>query len=282
MSKEKNKNTFRVAALLLVACLISSVMLSGTFAKYTSEYAGKDTALVARWNLTSNTVAEATAADISLPIWDHGYASNIYATDGTNYLIAPGIEGSFVVDFTYDADVDAELIFNFTKSGNYDSDDAGADANEAVPVPIQYSIDGFNTIYYDLDDLEDAIIGTATTDSTSTITGAGGTYIITDTATAFDEDPTGPISINQTVSWRWPYNVSQHNGVTATDEGVAADRTDAGFTGTGAFITFEEAPTAFKAWTDDDDTAIGNISKTLDRGSYVLNLAISATQKVPE
>jgi hypothetical protein len=50
MSKEKNKNTFRVAALLLVACLISSVMLSGTFAKYTSEYAGQDTALVARWS----------------------------------------------------------------------------------------------------------------------------------------------------------------------------------------------------------------------------------------
>jgi hypothetical protein len=50
MSKEKNKNTFRIGALLLVACLISSVMLSGTFAKYTSEYAGQDTALVARWS----------------------------------------------------------------------------------------------------------------------------------------------------------------------------------------------------------------------------------------
>jgi hypothetical protein len=54
MSKEKNKNTFRVAALLLVACLISSVMLSGTFAKYTSEYAGQDTALVARWSFTKS------------------------------------------------------------------------------------------------------------------------------------------------------------------------------------------------------------------------------------
>ena len=66
MSKEKNKNTFRVAALLLVACLISSVMLSGTFAKYTSEYAGKDTALVARWNF----VAERTRWKTNLTLDD--------------------------------------------------------------------------------------------------------------------------------------------------------------------------------------------------------------------
>ena len=37
----KNKNRiFRVSALLLVLCFISTVMISGTFAKYTSTYAG--------------------------------------------------------------------------------------------------------------------------------------------------------------------------------------------------------------------------------------------------
>ncbi|NLO20746.1 MAG: hypothetical protein GX119_01930, partial [Syntrophomonadaceae bacterium] len=141
MSKEKNKNTFRIGALLLVACLISSVMLSGTFAKYTSEYAGQDTALVARWSFTSTNLYEATAADIYLPIWDHTYTENIYEQEGNDYLIAPGIQGEFTVDFTYDADVSADLIFNFTKSGNYDSEDEDDVADEAAPVPIQYSLD---------------------------------------------------------------------------------------------------------------------------------------------
>jgi hypothetical protein len=264
MSKEKNKNTFRIGALLLVACLISSVMLSGTFAKYTSEYAGQDTALVARWSFTSN-LAEATAGDISLPIWDHTYATNIYATDGTNYLIAPGIEGSFVVDFTYDADVDAELIFNFTKSGNY-----GVDEDEAAPVPIQYSLDPeFGTVFYSLDELENAIIATAATDSTSDITWesatdfpGGGTYLVTHTATAADGDPAGPISINTPIYWKWPYNVSDHN--TAVWE-------NSGFTGSGVN----------SAWTDADDTAIGISSATANRDSYVLNLQIKATQLPP-
>jgi hypothetical protein len=96
MSKEKNKNTFRVAALLLVACLISSVMLSGTFAKYTSEYAGQDTALVARWSFTaqgsSNNIGDLgdMGSATELALFDHYYDTHINGTwtDGT-YIIAP-------------------------------------------------------------------------------------------------------------------------------------------------------------------------------------------------
>ena len=85
MSKEKNKNTFRVAALLLVACLISSVMLSGTFAKYTSEYAGQDTALVARWSFTGKFDDTAMSGiNIPLHIWDHAYSTNIHQRIATS------------------------------------------------------------------------------------------------------------------------------------------------------------------------------------------------------
>lgn len=240
MSKEKNKNTFRVAALLLVACLISSVMLSGTFAKYTSEYAGQDTALVARWSFDGHfDDTLLSEASFDLPIWDHDYVANIYQTHtegaNTNYLIAPGVEGEFTVDFTYDADVDADLIFNFTKSGD-----------AANTVPIQYSLDGFDTIFYDLNDLEDEIIDTAINTTTSgpatNISGAGGTYIITDTVT-------GPVKIEATVSWRWPYDVNLHTG-------------------------------DYSTWKDADDTQIGKDSLP-DRDDYVLQLDIKATQRTP-
>ncbi len=251
----KNKNRiFRVSALLLVLCFISTVMISGTFAKYTSTYAGQDTALVARWSLTSTSFTGETVAGIyDLPIWDHDYTTNIYEKDGDNYLIAPGIKGSFGVQFSYDADVDADLTFKFTKSG---------DASDTVP--IQYSIDNFTTIYYDLDELADAIIGKAESDSTSTITGSDGTYVVTNTATAKGENPAGPILVDETVSWKWPYNVSEHD----TAKLASADFVGSGYGG---------------AWTDANDTAIGNASQPagLTRDSYVLKLEIAATQKTP-
>ena len=47
----KTSNTAKITILLLMLCLISTAMLSGTFAKYTSEYAGADTALIAKLGL---------------------------------------------------------------------------------------------------------------------------------------------------------------------------------------------------------------------------------------
>ena len=259
---KKNRNTFRVCALLLVVCLISTVMLSGTFAKYTSEYAGQDTALVARWSFTGNfDEDELGGTEIDLPIWDHDYTTNIYEKEGDDYLIAPGIKGSFTVEFTYDADVDADLVFNFTKSGD-----------AANKVPLQYSLDNFTTIYYDLDELEDAIIDMATN---TTISGSNGNYVITDTV------ENGAVTISKTVFWRWPYDVNAHNSVTAADTGVAVDRTAAGFTGTGDFIQFGGSDTVYTEWTDTDDVIAGKSSHTANRDSYILNLQIKATQKTP-
>ena len=49
---KKTSKTARITILLLVLCLISTAMLSGTFAKYTSVYAGADTALIAKWDIS--------------------------------------------------------------------------------------------------------------------------------------------------------------------------------------------------------------------------------------
>lgn len=247
MSKEKNKNTFRIGALLLVACLISSVMLSGTFAKYTSEYSGQDTALVARWSFTGNFDGqELDGTSIKLPIWDHNYSTNIYqrvsdGEGGWDYLIAPGIQGQFTVDFTYDADVNADLIFKFTKSG------VGSDL-----VPLQYSlVSDFSTVYYKLHDLENAIIDTA---HNGTISGSDGIYTISDTAES------DAVTINKTVYWRWPYEVGLHDNAKL----IAASFLDEGET-----------------WTDADDVIAGNSSQAANRDDYVLSLQIKATQKTP-
>ncbi len=227
------KKTFRISALLLVVCMISTVMLSGTFARYASEYSGQDTALVARWSFTGNfDNAALTGTNIDLPIWDHDYTTNIFEkTAGGDYLIAPGIKGSFAVEFSYDADVNADLTFKFTKSGF-----------ASTKVPIQYSLDDFaepTNTFYSLHDLEDAIVKPGTTPG---VTGSDGVYVITDTAasiggTATDE-AVGTGNGTTTI-----FNLDQTpttGTLTVKVDGNLVDAAD--YTVLGSTITFDTAP----------------------------------------
>ena len=112
----KNKNRiFRVSALLLVLCFISTVMISGTFAKYTSEYSGQDTALIAKWDLDvtdgSHDFAISPDDPAELDLFSHAYNENIIDTAGENKIIAPGVSGDFILSVTNNSDVAAEVNF---------------------------------------------------------------------------------------------------------------------------------------------------------------------------
>jgi hypothetical protein len=209
MSKEKNKNTFRVAALLLVACLISSVMLSGTFAKYTSEYAGQDTALVARWSFEAlgGTLATEDPTEIKLALFDHVYNTHINRTaaDEETYIIAPGVSGDFTIQMAYLADVDADVKITFQESGDLSGQN----------FPIEYSADGGSTwVAYDelAEEFIDQIITTGITEAV-----ADDTFTIA----SVDDEETDAINISQTILWRWPYYVDDASD--DVDTGLGAD-----------------------------------------------------------
>lgn len=254
MSKEKNKNTFRIGALLLVACLISSVMLSGTFAKYTSEYAGQDTALVARWSFGAEAGQSGTLKVLDgdetkiLDLFTHAYDTNINPTgsDGTNtrYIIAPGVEGEFVLDMDYIADVDADVTIAI----------AGLDGNALVP--MEYSVDG-GTTWVILSGLADAvadkiIANTAYGAAIDDTQPAEGQFRID----AVAHDSTTPVAISETVQWKWRY--------TKGEEG-----------------------SAYAAQTDVKDTTLGEASQTAAaaddtlRTKYGIKVTLTATQVLP-
>jgi hypothetical protein len=224
MSKEKNKNTFRIGALLLVACLISSVMLSGTFAKYTSEYAGQDTALVARWSFTSASLNNTQNFD--LDIFGHEYDQHINQLD-TDYIIAPGISGDFVLDMNYIADVDADVEITF----------APLDTNTASP-PIEYSADG-GTTWVALGGLAEEYIEQILDPGVITDPDGGdGTFRIAKVANSSTDD----VNISQAILWRWPYEASTavHAGssnVADTALGVASNNADLTRTSYGIKVT---------------------------------------------
>ena len=139
-----NKKTFRIAGLLLILCLISAAILSGTFAKYTSTFAGEDTALVAKWDLEMKaggkefSVSPDSVADLDL--FEHAYNKNIVAGTGYDKIIAPGVDGKFVLSMTNNSDVAADIVFDITKT------------DDSANVPMEYSVDD-GASWVGLDDL---------------------------------------------------------------------------------------------------------------------------------
>ena len=174
-----NKNRlFRVTSLLLVLCFVSTVMISGTFAKYTSTFAGQDTALIAKWdlNVTDGTTAFATpTAPETLDLFSHVYTGNMIGNAGTQNIIAPGVSDSFVLSVKNNSDVAAKVEFDFDISDG-----------SAVNVPIEYSLtNDFVTKYETV-----GALATALNDLSEFMTLAPG---MTNPAT-------------KTVYWRWSFN----------------------------------------------------------------------------
>lgn len=185
----KNGKTFRIGALLLVVALISTVMLSGTFAKYTSEYAGQDTALVAKWNLTmtdnANIPFAISPATAQLDLFKHAYDGKIVASAGADKIIAPGVKGSFVLNMTNNSDVAADITFDITEDT----------ANAAVP--MEYSFD-------------------SSFPTTSTYLGAANLKTALNSENIQLAETNGTKS--QTVYWRWAFDGTALTGATdATD-----------------------------------------------------------------
>ena len=56
---KKNK-MMRIASVLLVAVLLSTCAISGTFAKYVTQVSGNDSARVARWGIKSDLTETST------------------------------------------------------------------------------------------------------------------------------------------------------------------------------------------------------------------------------
>lgn len=166
----KKNRMMRLASVLLVCVLLTTSVISGTFAKYISTASGSDTARVAKWDIevedTKLGVDNATIVfDLFSTINDTGNTAD--ETDVADDLIAPGTAGSFEIDISNKSEVNAKYTIKLTEW----NDNA---------IPLQYSVDGTNW--------EDSVA-----DLTMTA--------LTDVAI-----PMSTGSANQTVYWRWVFD----------------------------------------------------------------------------
>lgn len=129
---KKNK-MMRVASALLVAVLLTTCAISGTFAKYVSQANGFDTARVAKWEITlegEKLVAAGSADTVAFELFD--YTDSNVDVDGAAdnaQVIAPGTSGSFQFDLVNNSEVNAQYTISFTEQNDYN-------------IPLQYSVDG--------------------------------------------------------------------------------------------------------------------------------------------
>ena len=142
---KKNK-MMRIASVLLVAVLLSTCVISGTFAKYTTSITGNDTAKVAKFAVSAFGTSSVNTQTQTIDIFN---VSSIYDSEGiqdaefetatgvddTNVangtdvaIIAPGTWGKFTYTLTNTSDVLVSYTIDYTVT------EAG--------VPLKWSVDG--------------------------------------------------------------------------------------------------------------------------------------------
>lgn len=153
------KKKITVLTGLLMAVAITAYSVSGTYAKYTSEFTGTSKATVAKWAFDVNGQTDATK-EVTFDLF-----KNIKDSDGTSEeldvaptKIAPGTAGKFSIALANNSEVNAEVtvsgtVTTKTASGNpvtytIKSKDAQGNITESAPItaeiPLEFRYDGGN------------------------------------------------------------------------------------------------------------------------------------------
>lgn len=213
----KKNVMMRVASIMLVLVLMSSSVISGTFAKYVTEGSATDTARVAKWGVTvtaeNNTMFGSAykSADGTVSTSYTAATDSVHAENGTDYVVAPGTNGelsSITIAGKPEVDVKVEYVgtvdlANWTVNGDFYCPLVFVitDRNGNV----EATIDGFTYT-------EEAVLETAIA-----------TYINNfsekyEANTDLSNVEDGSLNI----SWEWPFYISDERDVKDTALGDAA------------------------------------------------------------
>ena len=206
----KKNRAMRLAALLLVAVLMSTCGISGTFAKYVTSVESEDSARVAKWGFERTNSMD--IADLFKNIYDAGQVkSNVDAED----VIAPGTWGMDSFAFAYDETAgDApEVAYSFVVST------AGSACNGTIQnnASIRWAlVKGDPAAYDEVTDF-DAEWGTWT-ELIAEIEALDG-----DKDYKPGELPTGFTAADETyiVAWKWDFNRNDNGDTYDTNMGNA-------------------------------------------------------------
>lgn len=179
---KKDNKIMKFASFVLLITVTALILVSGTYAKYTSSATGTDTAVVAKWDIKAGknggVLASLTEGNISFDLFEtiNDEATGVVETDVTSGKIAPGTKGEFELAIQNDSEVTAEYTIDFTVTKGVSVSDAA----------ILFSLDNGNTWTSDLTDI---------------------------TATRLDMDNTSTTDVDESkttvkVMWKWAYETT--------------------------------------------------------------------------
>ena len=181
----KNNWAARLVVLVAVMTLITASLVSGTFAKYTTEVSGTDNVIVAKWKADFEGVGTTTAGAVTLDLFDTTAADGV--TAGT---IAPGTSGSFSADYDTSGSQVSRRVNIIMGASNLDS--------------LQYL-----NFYIGTDNSGTLITPAAITAGTATL--------LNETFAAGDA---GSGTVN--LYWEWPFESDEAQDIADTANGINA------------------------------------------------------------
>lgn len=145
---KKNK-MMRIASVLLIAAMLSTCVISGTFAKYVTSGTGTDSARVAKWGV--EVIANGSAfgyfyksAEGTISS-EYEAATDSVASSNGEKLVAPGT-GDEVVAMSItgrpEVDVSVQYTATVTLTGWTYDDDNDPSTSEVEYCPIYFTVDG--------------------------------------------------------------------------------------------------------------------------------------------
>ncbi len=185
---KKNK-MMRLAAVILVLTLLSTSVISGTFAKYVTEGSANDSARVAKFGVTATVTGDAFKTEYAKEDANYSVTANSVVSSTSDKLVAPGTEGTFGgVTLSGTPEVAVRVSY---EGSNVDL--TGWTLASGYYCPILFNINGteINGLAYDSETaLETALLNAVTK-------GAGDYAPNTDLSTID--------ALNGTYTWAWAF-----------------------------------------------------------------------------
>lgn len=182
---EKNK-TMKMILITLLIAMIALVLVSGTYAKYTSSASGSDTVRVAKWSFNvgeNDIVAKDTFTfDLFKTITDtDGKTETDVVSANADKVIAPGTSGSFDLVLENKSETSAKYGITYT-------------VTNTASIPVQFSVNG--------KDWTDNLANVVESDTDTKLAANNGTKTIT-------------------IQWKWAYDGDDTTDVNLGKVGTA-------------------------------------------------------------
>lgn len=215
----KKNVMMRIASVLLIAVLISTSAISGTYAKYVTSGSGSDSARVARFGVkvvaSGSTFATEYAADDTSVTLEAGSVFSAYGDD----VVAPGTKGDMsAISMTGVP----EVAVNVTYAANVDLNDNWKDSDGNFYCPLVIYVNG-NPIYglgFDSADAFEAAIMNIIKDYSK---------VYEANTILASEDVSNE---NLTISWEWPFEGTGSKAQTDEKDTYLGDQAALGNYGT--------------------------------------------------